>query len=229
MSELTTVIHPDAVLDAMLTANVHPTKRRNLTLIQKVCQERHQLGSNDFSLKAVGEAVNARGGLKPKALWNAQSADYRKLIEAWQAYASPILGQQKTEKRVTPDALTRSIADPAARIIVEQVVRERNALRAEVNILKAQTSITIDRRSAVANRDTTTADGATFQRQAALQLNVLEREALAHAISSELWESEGWAEEKHGRVVTAAKGSARPRTIFKPGFVSAVRRILTSK
>lgn len=230
MTDVTTEIHPDAVLEAMLATNPHPVKRRNLTLIQQVCQERHALGTTNFSLKEVGEAVNARGGLKTKALWNTQSADYRKLIEAWQAYCGASTKKRAMTKTEAKDTLTRSIADPATRIIVEQAIRERNALRAEVNILKAQTSITIDRRQTPDSKMTAIAHGgrSVHEGRPSSGLNTLEREALEHAISAELWESEGWTEEKHGRVVKTVKSSGRSRTIFKPGFVSAVRKILAT-
>lgn len=225
----TTTTHPDLVLEAILTTAAHPTKRRNLELIHAVCRERQELGSTDFSLKAIGEAVEARGGPKVKALWNVQSADYRKLIESWQAFAG---GPRLRElAKVRPeDTLVRSIPDPATRIIVEKLVKERNALKAEVNILKSQTTLTIDRRPRAANRAAeVTADGAmTIEVQAGPVLNPLEREALEHAISPALWGEEGWVEEKHGRVVKAVPGSTRTRTIFKPGFVSAVRKLLAA-
>ncbi|MFM0496616.1 gamma-mobile-trio protein GmtX [Paraburkholderia caledonica] len=226
----TTEIHPDSVAEAILATSSHPTKRRNLDLIHQVCGERHGLGSKDFSLKSIGEAVEARGGIKVKALWNPQSADYRKLIEAWQAFAGGSPRLRELEKVNAADALTRTISDPATRIIVEKLIRERNALRAEVNILKSQTTLTIDRRPSVATKSplTTTDSGTTVEIPPGPTLNKLEREALEHAVSKELWDDEGWKEEKHGRVVRAAGPNGLSRTIFKPGFLTAIRRILDS-
>ncbi|MBR7897313.1 alpha/beta hydrolase [Burkholderia multivorans] len=227
---VTTEIHPDSVVEAILATSRHPTKRRNLELIHQVCVERHRLGSRDFSLKAIGEAVEARGGLKVKALWNPQSADYRKLIEAWQAFAGGPPRLRELEKVNPADALTRTIPDPATRIIVEKLIRDRNALRAEVNILKSQTTLTIDRRPLPATKSsqTTTDGGITVEVPSGPTLNKLEREALEHAVSKELWDNEGWSEEKHGRVVRAAGPNGLSRTIFKPGFLTAIRRILGS-
>lgn len=219
-------VHPDAVRDAILATALHPTKRRNLELIHTVCRERNELGNKDYSLRAVGEVVEARGGLKVKALWNPQSADYRKLIDAWQAYAGgPRL--REVAKSSPIDALTRSIPDPAARIIVEKLIRERNMLRAEVNILKAQTHVVIDRRPTVSAKTAPlAADGTmSLEIQTGPTLNALEREAFEHAVSTELWRAEGWKEEKNGRVVKDL-GDGRTRTIFKPGFVVAVRKVL---
>jgi NAD-specific glutamate dehydrogenase len=224
-----TNVHPDIVREAILSVASHPAKRRNLELIHEVCNEREKAGNKDFSLKAVGEAVEARGGIKVKALWNSQSSDYRKLIDAWQAYAGgPKL--RELSKANPLDILTKNIADPATRIVVEKLISERNALRAEVNILKSQITLVIDRRpQRVESASAETADGSmTLEITKGPKLNVLEREAVEHAISLEFWRGEGWQEEKNGRVVKDL-GEGRTRTIFKPGFVSAIRKILDIK
>jgi hypothetical protein len=44
----------------------------------------------------------------------------------------------------------------------------------------------------------------------------------------ELWSAEGWKEEKNGRVVKEL-GEGRTRTVLKPGFASAVRKVLTAR
>jgi hypothetical protein len=223
-----TNIHPDLVLEAIQSTSRHPVKKRNLALFHEVCMERHELGSKDFSLKSIGEATECRGGLKAKALWNAQSADYRKLIDAWQAYVGPPAPKLKEATRAAGSfEFMQNIADPATRIIVEKLLRERDSLRAELNIMKAATTLTIDRRpSSMSPPPVSTSANCTVE--ANLHLNQLENEALEHAISRELWEQEGWFEEKLGRVVAPVQGSNRVRTIFKPGFVPAVKKLLRS-
>jgi hypothetical protein len=222
-----TNIHPDVVRDALLADTKHPVKRRNIELIHRVCKERDSLQSRDFTLASIGEFVENRSGPKAKTLWNQQSADYRKLIDAWQAYAGgPKL--KEAAKAGGGDALTRSIADPAARIVVEKLIRERNALRAECNILKSQTKLVIDKRPVASAKSGTgvTADGSmTLEVRTGPSLNALEREALEHAISPEMWRAEGWKEDKNGRVIKDL-GEGRSRTVFKPGFISAVRKLL---
>lgn len=224
----TTRIHPDTVLDVMLSTASHPTKLRNLNLIHEICRDREKLGSQDFTLKSVGEAVELRGGPKVKALWNSQSADYRKLIEAWQAYAgAPAL--REIAKSSTVDVLTQNIPDPATRIVVEKIVKERNNLRSELNILKAQTKFVIDKRPKIATPTTSVANGEmTLEIASGPKLNTLEREAVEHAISPNFWRTEGWVSEKNGRVVKDL-GDGRTRTVFKPGFLSALRKILDTK
>lgn len=226
-----TNVHPDEVLEAILTVSVHPAKKRNLGLIHQICSDRTKVGNKDFSLKSIGEVIELKGGLKAKSLWNAQSADYRKLIEAWQAYVGPMEPDLRETKRASDDLrLSQNIPDPATRIIVEKLVKERNSLRAELNILKAQSALVIDRRVsgyALGSRFDKEA-GITVQVLKPAELNQLETEALAHAISRELWDQEGWVEQNHGRVVMPIDGTTRSRTIFKPGFVSAVKKLLAT-
>ncbi|NTZ10069.1 gamma-mobile-trio protein GmtX [Burkholderia metallica] len=50
-----------------------------------------------------------------------------------------------------------------------------------------------------------------------------EKEALSHAISDRLMEVEGWQQDENGRILNAKK-----RVIFKIGFVTAIRKILSS-
>lgn len=222
-------LHPDTLRDAMLSGRVHPAKRRNIELIHQVCAERFSLKSRDFSLASIGEFVQTRGGLSVKTLWNDSSADYRKLIQAWEAFAG---GPKPKEvsKEAPEDALARSVADPAARIVLGKLLRERDSLRNEVNILKAQTKLVIDKRPVVVEKTIPlTSDGSmTLEVKTGPTLNALEREALEHAISPSTWQAEGWKEEKNGRV-TKDLGEGRSRTVFKPGYVTAVRKLLDAK
>ncbi len=226
-----TNVHPDEVLEAILTLTVHPIKKRNLALIHQICCDRSKVANNDFSLKSIGELIESQGGLKAKSLWNVQSSDYRKLIEAWQAYVGPKKPDLRETRRTSDDLrLSQNIPDPATRIIVEKLVKERNSLRAELNILKAQSTLIIDRRasgSVLESRPDKEA-GITVQVLKPAELNQLETEALAHAISRELWDQEGWVEKKLGRIVMPIDHTTQFRTIFKPGFVSAIKKLLAA-
>lgn len=230
--ELTTNIHPDLVLEALLTTSRHPTKVKNLNLIHETCLKHHSSGSKDFSLNTIGKMVELQGGPKSKALWNVQSNDYRKLIEAWQAYAGLDRPKLKvTEKITEQEALARNISDPSVRILIQQIVKERNDLRSELNILKAQTVLTIDRRPRAPLPPQIPIEGSemTLELSQGPKLNEIEREALEHAISQELFDQEGWREEKLGRISTVGDSSGKVRTVFKPGYANAIRKILKTK
>ena len=82
-------IHPDAVLESLLAKGGRSNRRANLARMQELCRKQHETGSRDFSLPAIGRLAEAEGIMKGRALYNAQSVDYRALIEAWAAYAGP--------------------------------------------------------------------------------------------------------------------------------------------
>lgn len=223
-----TEIHPDVVFESLLSTALHSKKRDNLALLHTICQERHKIGAKDFSLKSIAESFQIRGGLKGKALWNPQSSDYRCLVEVWQAFSVGTLKPRQLNK-VTPQvALIETITDPATRIVVQALIRERDQLKAEVNLLKSQTVVTIDRRPQALSHAKQSVPNSemTLEIRAGVDLSVIEREALEHALSKEFWNSEGWSEEKYGRIVKHIIETGRSRTIFKPGFTTAVRKIL---
>ncbi len=223
-------LHPDNVLDAIKATTSHPTKLRNLDIIHTTCQEREKIGSKNFSIKSIGESAEARGGPKLKSLWNAQSEDYRNLIEAWRAYIGDENNPRGKKIQSISNNITGTIIDPATRIVVEKIIRERDMLRNEVNILKSQTKLIIDKRkkSSPNNTESTSSGEVTVEIKTGPNFNQIEREALEHSISPAHWLDEGWYEEKLGRIVKKINAE-QTRTIFKPGFVSAIRKILSSK
>ncbi len=224
----TTNMHPDEVHEALLSTAKHATKRRNLEIVHEVCFEQKKKGSTDFALSTIAGIVEARGGPRMKTMWNESCADYRKLIEAWQAYAGPPPFRELS-KADTKQGLLTNIEDPVIRVVVENIIAQRDALRAEVNILKANAELVIDKRPLGAATTLAMSENSstTVEIVHTPQLNLLEREALAHSISTEFWNAEGWKEEKNGRVVKEL--GDRNRTILKPGFVTAVRKVLNNK
>src|ERR1700759_5529831 len=85
----TTDIHPEAVLESLLAKGGRLNRRANLVNMYEVCRKQYEAGSRDFSLPSIGRQAEAESIMKGHALYNAQSADYRTLIEAWAAYAGP--------------------------------------------------------------------------------------------------------------------------------------------
>jgi len=217
---------PNFLVENLLAKASHPLKRRNLELIHIVCEQLHNEGARDFSIKNVGNIVEARGGPKVKTLSNPQSADYRKVLEAWQAHSGL---EKKAVKEGTDlfDVVLRNIQDPAMRIMVERLIQERDSLRAEVNILKAQANLVIDMRPVMSSKREVGAGSGNVMLEVSQRpvLNSIERESLEHAISDQCLRSEGWRAEKNGRVVKDL-GDQRVRTVFKPGFIGSIRKIL---
>ncbi len=214
-----TDIHPDAVLASLLSKAERSNRRNNLTRMHELCRKQHEAGSRDFSLSAIGRLVEAEGIMKGRVLYNAQSADYKALIEAWAAYAGPP-APKPTKTLASHDYLMR-IDDPAIRSIMQAIISERDKLKAQLNTLKANTQVTVDRRPLGATVSAAPGMQPVTVLALSAQLTPSEREALQKAVSADYLEERGLREGSHGEIL-----NDRGRTVFEVGFARAIRKVL---
>ncbi len=157
--------------------------------------------------------------MKGRALYNAQSADYRALIEAWAAYAGP--PAPKPPKTLASHDYLMRIDDPAIRSIMQAIIAERDKLKAQLNVLKANTQVTVDRRPLGATVAAAAASQPVTVLAMTSQLTPSEREALQKAVSADYLEERGLREGSHGEIM-----NERGRMVFEVGFARAIRRML---
>lgn len=218
----TTDIHPDAVLASLLAKGGRSQRTGNLKKLHDICRRNYEGGTRDFSLPTIGRICEAEDVLKGRALYNAPSADYRTLIEAWAAYAGPAAPKRPaTQKTLASHEYLMRIEDPAIRSIVQAVIAERDKLRAQVNLLKSQAEVTVDRRplGATLIPQSSTATVAALTMTA--QLTPSEQQALQRAISPQFLEDQGWREGSHGEIL-----NGKGRTLFDVGYARAIRKVL---
>jgi hypothetical protein len=214
-----TDIHPDAVLASLLAKGGRSNRRENLARMHELCRRQHEAGSREFSLSAIGRLAEAEGLMKGRALYNAQSADYRSLIEAWAAYAGP--AAPKPPKTLASHEYLLRIEDPALRSIMQAIIAERDKLKAQLNVLKSHTQVTVDRRPLGASVSVTPGTQSVTVLALSEQLTPSEREALAKAMSPTYLEERGLKEGSHGEIL-----NERGRTLFEVGFARAIRKVL---
>ncbi|MDR6205426.1 gamma-mobile-trio protein GmtX [Paraburkholderia graminis] len=212
--------HPQLVLE-QLVANAKGLKRKNLNLLQTICDEHFKTKAVDFSLATIGRLSERAGGISRKALYNATSADYQALIRAWAAFSAG--GKAHLSKVPTPlqdNGLLLQIPDPAVRALVGAAFAERNRLRSEVTLLKRSTNIVVDRRTCAPSTPVTVVNGSEIYAPAPT-LTDSERRALKKAASPTFLSGESWTEGVSGEVK-----NGRGRTLFDPGFLTALRKVL---
>lgn len=214
-----TDIHPDTVLESLLAKGGRSNRRANLAKMHELCRRQHAAGSRDFSLPTIGRLAEAEGILKGRALYNAPSADYRALIEAWAAYAGP--SAPRPQKTLASHEYLMRIEDPAIRSIMQAIIAERDKLKAQLNVLKANTQVTVDRRPLGATIAAAPGAQPVTVLASSAQLTSSEHEALQKAVSADYLENQGLREGSHGEIV-----NARGRTVFEVGFARAIRKLL---
>jgi hypothetical protein len=215
----TTLIHPDAVLESLLSKGGRAQRQRALKAVHELCRKHHEGSQRDFSISVIGKLCEAAGLLKSRSLYNAQSADYVTLIAAWAAYSGPLV--PKAPKVLASSEILMRIEDPAVRAIMQATIVERDKLKAQLNTVKAHLHLVVDRRPLGANVVTAPGTSPTIVLTTETQLTDSERTALRKAVSPEFLASRDWKEAKYGEVV-----SDSGRTIFDPGFTTAIRKIL---
>lgn len=208
-------MHPDDLLEQLKKAAT-PRKQRSLELIYEVCREQYERGSKDFSVATIARIAADRGGPSKGAIHNKTGDDYKGLIKAWAEHTGGVTRKVRQVSQDPYSELIDKIDNPALRSMMAGILAENRKMRREITLLKAEEHRVIDMRPMPAE--------SREQVQLlppSMGLYPSEMEALRHAVSDRLFKDEGWACDAEGRILNEAG-----RAIFKPGYVTAIRKIL---
>ena len=208
-------MHPDDLLDQLKKAAT-PRKQKTLDLIHEVCREQYERGSKDFSVATIARIAEDRGGPSKGAIHNRTGDDYKGLIMAWAEHTGGVTRKVRQVSENPYTTLIEKIENPALRSMMAGILAENRQMRREITLLKAEGNRVIDMRPTPAeSRETVQI------LPASTGLFPSEVEALRHAVSERLFEDEGWNTDAEGRILNELG-----RPIFKPGYVSAIRKII---
>ncbi|TLS83003.1 alpha/beta hydrolase [Photobacterium damselae subsp. damselae] len=207
-------VNPQIVLAELCERATTRTKRA-LEILNQVLEQQSQSESLDFSIATVGRLSNEQGGPSTQTIRNRTGKHFQQLIDVWAAYAGttrkkPLSVRQKQLLNTNDQHILDSIEDPVIRAVVGSLIAERNKYRDQLNVLKANTDIVIDR---------TTKTQSKIDEQG-INLTPMEIEAVRSAISDDFFNSQSWVVMPTGQVK-----DEDGKEIYKRGYVNALNKM----
>ncbi|ENO8811415.1 gamma-mobile-trio protein GmtX [Photobacterium damselae] len=163
----------------------------------------------------VFEELCEQGGPSTQTIRNRTGKHFQQLIDVWAAYAGttrkkPLSVRQKQLLNTNDQHILDSIEDPVIRAVVGSLIAERNKYRDQLNVLKANTDIVIDR---------TTKTQSKIDEQG-INLTPMEIKAVRSAISDDFFNSQSWVVMPTGQVK-----DEDGKEIYKRGYVNALNKM----
>lgn len=226
-------LHPDQVLACIVGSVKKRQKADNLKKIHELCF-RIYAGSCDFSLSNISRIAFSEKIFKSKrTLYNAASADYRHLIEAWRNYAGsaakPTLLKEFEPLQEIFEALLQVVPDYQQRILLQKIITEYRQIFYENKKLQAQLNMAASRAELVDIRSTTSKNSLFLKTKDLLSLNYsilpelvpIEMDSFIQAFSIKNMDRLGWTLSEGGAI-----HDRNGIELFKVGFVTAIKKIL---
>jgi len=210
-------VNPSIILEELCSAATTRTEAA-LRALNEVLEKQSQSVPLDFSIATVGRLSGEQGGPSTQTIRNRTGKHFQQLIEAWAAYAGtttkkPLSVRQKQLLNSNDQHVLDSIDDPVIRAVVGSLIAERNKYRDQLNVLKANADIVIDR----------TESRNSNINSVSFELTPLEIEALISAISDEFIGSQHWVVMPTGQVIDESGGE-----VYKRGYVNGLKKIVST-
>ena len=214
---MTEPVNPQIVFEELCGQATVRTKKA-LQLLHQVLEKQIQSESRDFSIATVGRLSSEQGGPSTQTIRNRTGKHFQQLIDVWAAYAGttrkkPLSVRQKQLLNSNDQHILDSIADPVIRTVVGSLIAERNKYRDQLNVLKANTDILIDRTKKTQLKDD----------EQGIHLTTMEIEAVRVAISDDFFNSQNW-----GVMPTGQVKDEDGQEIYKRGYVNALNKMVVN-
>lgn len=214
----------DVILEDLKEGKTAKTQQ-SLDKLNQTLRDYYERGERDFSITTIGRLSAEDGGVGYQSIRATANKHYRDLIEAWAAKAKTTtkkpLSPHSRSRRVPQDnQLLERIPDPALRVLFGQIIAERNRYRTQLNILKNQAEVVIDKRPV---RQFEASAEPSVELLPSLKGIVSDNEikALRFAASDECIERQGWLVTQAGQVKTELGEEVFPR-----GFMTGLRKLV---
>jgi hypothetical protein len=199
---------------------------RSLKKLNDILENFTKSGGIDFSITNVARVSETNGGPGYQSLRATKNSHYRQLIEFWAKKAGKNFKKPPSNNRhrdiPKDNELLSQLSDPALRAVFGQIIAERNRLRSEVNILKKNVNLIIDKRPTGSVIDDESKNGILDNPVLRKVLNRVEINALEYSISEKCFDKHQWRMTNAGQV----KDIETNIEIFPRGFGKAMRKLL---
>ncbi len=178
----------------------------------------------DFSITTIGKISHENNGPGYESIRATKNIHYRNLIDAWAAKACTTLkkppGKHNNQLPKDYDLLIQ-INDLALRGVFGHIITERNRYRNELNLLKSNINIVIDKRPI--RSQNYPSENIIMEESIKNLLVDSEIEALKFSISDECMIQNNWNYTQAGQVKSIDYGNE----IYPRGYINAIKKILS--
>lgn len=214
----------DVILEDLKEGRTAKTQQ-SLDKLNQTLRKHCERGERDFSITTIGRLSAEDGAVGYQSIRATANKHYRALIEAWAAKAKsttkkPLSSQSRSRRVPQDNQLLERIPDPALRVLFGQIIAERNRYRTQLNILKSQAEVVIDKRPI-----------RLFEASAEPSVDLLpslkgivsdnEIKAMRFAASDECIERQRWLVTQAGQVKDELGAEVFPR-----GFITGLRKLV---
>lgn len=186
-------------------------------------------GGENFSITAIGKISYKHGGPTYETIRATKNAHYRELINAWSIQSVAANKNNKTAKNIQINntnvdfKLLELLEDVPLRVAFGQIIAERNKYKKELNILKANAYVTIDKRPNYTQHEKSINSLSVVEvNDDKLKLTLSEKEALNYALSQKCLDKNFWFSTNAGQV----KEIDSNHEIFPRGFLTGLKKLL---
>lgn len=214
----------DVILEDLKAGKTAKTQQSLDKLSETLCNY-YERGERDFSITTIGRLSAEDGGVGYESIRATANKHYRDLIKAWAEKAKtttkkPLSSQSRSRRVPQDNQLLERIPDPALRVLFGQIIAERNRYRTQLNTLKNQVEIVIDKRPV---RQFEASVEPSVELLPSLKSIVSDNEikALRFAASDECMDRQGWRVTKAGQVKDELG-----EEIFPRGFMTGLQKLV---
>ena len=199
----------------------------SLDKLNSLLETRFKVGEHDYSIATIAKRSKQTGGVGEVSIRNKTGIHFRVLINAWANKSNTVIKKNSTsyvKNNILPTdmELLNRIHDPALRAVIGHIFAEKSKLKVENRILKSNMELIVDMRPHQYTQPEEVQDKIEIFTSLKGVLVCSEIDALKDAINEKNITNRGWTITRLGAVK-----DEHDHSLFKPGFITAIQKVLS--